>query len=105
LSELHLPNELILQEFQENQTKSLQTLPNAIIIAKERRTRQTVYSTQENKKGDKIRSKKTTTQSETKSEFPETIGRRGEKVQYKAAQTKEKKPMNPVRAGSNILQG
>jgi hypothetical protein len=48
--------------------------------------------------------KKTTTQSERKSEFPETICRRGEKVQYKAAQTKEKKTMNPVRAGSSILQ-
>jgi hypothetical protein len=54
---------------------------------------------------DKIGSKRTTTQSERKSEFPETICRRGEKVQYKAAQTKGKKTMNPVRTGSSILQG
>jgi hypothetical protein len=58
----------------------------------------------EKKKKEKIGRKKTTTQSERKSEFPETICRRGEKVQYKAAQTKEKKTMNPVRAGSSILQ-
>jgi hypothetical protein len=57
------------------------------------------------KKETKSEAKKTTTQSERKSEFPETICRRGEKVRYKASQTKEKKTMNPVRAGCSILQG